>query len=314
MLLKAGADPSMRCLGNPGIHVRANNADNNVFHSRFSGYTPLHYTAHYDAAKAAKVLLYESNAQLQLSAKDLLDITDLNEKLPIHVAVARGSALVLREILHAGARVETSSYHPHPSPRAMAIASEIPPTAAVAIPIVASIRGGATTEEGNTNTLSTSPIVITPVSSPVLKAMIPSRPITSSKPWNCLSIDKINACKHLIDEVESNWTPARHSIFSPSDRVAVVEVLRVGKRLEQVGRGIFNDLWPFVLSFCGRGWFEPVEEDEDMERKAPTAVPNQKSHDTDEEEMSQSSDSMDSADEDEGATQFHLEGTHLAIL
>ena len=302
MLLKAGADPSMRCLGNsPGIHA---NADNNVFHSRFSGYTPLHYTAHYDAAKAAKVLLYESNAQLKLSAKDLLDITDLNEKLPIHVAVARGSALVLREILHAGARVETSSYHPHGEP----------PTAAVAIPIVASIRGGATMEEGNTNTLSTSPIVITPVSSPVLKAMIPSRPITSSKPWNCLSIDKINACKHLIDEVESNWTPERHSIFSPSDRVAVVEVLRVGKRLEQVGRGIFNELWPFVLSFCGRGWFEPVKEDEDMERKAPTAVPNQKSHDTAEEEMSQSSDSMDSADEDEGATQFHLEETPIDIL
>jgi len=40
----------------------------------------------------------------------------------------------------------------------------------------------------------------------------------------------------------------------------------VGKRLERIGleggltgtegRGVFLDLWPRVLSFCGRGWFE----------------------------------------------------------
>ena len=71
----------------------------------------------------------------------------------------------------------------------------------------------------------------------------------------------------------------------------------------------FNDLWPFVLSFCGRGWFEPVEESGEIEGKAPAAAPNQKSHD--EEEMSQSSDSME---EDEDATQFHLEGAPLAFL
>jgi hypothetical protein len=35
-----------------------------------------------------------------------------------------------------------------------------------------------------------------------------------------------------------------------------MELLRVGKRLEQQGKGIFIDLWPEVLSFCGRGWFE----------------------------------------------------------
>ena len=35
-----------------------------------------------------------------------------------------------------------------------------------------------------------------------------------------------------------------------------MELLRVGKRLEQNGTGIFIDLWPTILSFCGRGWFE----------------------------------------------------------
>ena len=35
-----------------------------------------------------------------------------------------------------------------------------------------------------------------------------------------------------------------------------MEVLRVGKRLEQQGTSIFIDFWPLVLSFCGRGWFE----------------------------------------------------------
>jgi hypothetical protein len=35
-----------------------------------------------------------------------------------------------------------------------------------------------------------------------------------------------------------------------------MELLRVGKRLEQMGTGLFTDLWPQVLSFCGRGWFE----------------------------------------------------------
>ena len=47
-----------------------------------------------------------------------------------------------------------------------------------------------------------------------------------------------------------------------------MELLRVGKRLEQMGSGIFIDLWPLVLSFCGRGWFELEEEgvfeDEEM--------------------------------------------------
>jgi len=44
----------------------------------------------------------------------------------------------------------------------------------------------------------------------------------------------------------------------------VAELLRVGKRLELDGSVQFTYLWPEVLSFCGRGWFE-VEEEEGTE-------------------------------------------------
>ena len=37
----------------------------------------------------------------------------------------------------------------------------------------------------------------------------------------------------------------------------------VGKRMED--QGIFLDLWPQVLSFCGRGWFDAEEEEEEEE-------------------------------------------------
>lgn len=314
MLLKAGADPSMRCLGNnPGANVRANDADNNHFHSRFSGYTPLHYCAHYNASKAARVLLHESICHHHLSAVDLLEIPDLNDKLPIHVAVARGSSLVLRELLHGGARVETSSCQSQLPPRARALVADLTAptteTAPVAIPRDEDLDDDAD-HETNTNMLSTSPTVITPVSSPILRAMIPSQPITSSKPWNCLSQKSIDACKHLIEEVEMNWTPERHVLFSPSDRVAVVEVLRVGKRLEKVGRGIFLDLWPHVLSFCGRGWFEP--EEGELERNVPAK--NQGCNHEEDIFMRCSSTSIQSATEDMGEfTQFELDGTSSSM-
>jgi hypothetical protein len=90
--------------------------------------------------------------------------------------------------------------------------------------------------------------------------MIPSQPITSSKPWNCLSQGAIDTCKDLIFKAEQSWAPDRHLLFTPQDRRCVMELLRVGKRLEQKGTGIFIDLWPLVLSFCGRGWFE-IEQD-----------------------------------------------------
>jgi hypothetical protein len=118
--------------------------------------------------------------------------------------------------------------------------------------------------------------------------MIPAQPITSSKPWNCLSQKSIDACKHLINEAEMNWTPERHSLFSPSDRNAIVEVLRVGKRLEQSGQGIFLDLWPNILAFCGRGWFEVVKDGDEMSM--------------------QCSSSGELSEEDMEMTQFFLDG------
>ena len=93
--------------------------------------------------------------------------------------------------------------------------------------------------------------------------MIPSQPITSSKPWNCLTQRSIDECRELISQAESNWTKERHRLFTPADRKAVTELLRIGKRLELQGSGIFIDLWPEVLSFCGRGWFEVEEEETD---------------------------------------------------
>jgi hypothetical protein len=94
----------------------------------------------------------------------------------------------------------------------------------------------------------------------MLRSMIPSQPVTSSKPWNCLSQSAIDECKELIYKAEQNWAPDRHLLFTPADRKAVMELLRVGKRLEQEGKGIFIDLWPEVLSYCGRGWFETETE------------------------------------------------------
>ena len=89
--------------------------------------------------------------------------------------------------------------------------------------------------------------------------MIPSQPISSSKPWNCLSQQAIDECKELISKSEQSWSPDHHLLFTPQDRKAVMELLRVGKRLEQNGTGIFIDLWPTILGFCGRGWFETEE-------------------------------------------------------
>eukprot|EP00574_Skeletonema_japonicum_P008464 CAMPEP_0201721954 /NCGR_PEP_ID=MMETSP0593-20130828/6463_1 /ASSEMBLY_ACC=CAM_ASM_000672 /TAXON_ID=267983 /ORGANISM="Skeletonema japonicum, Strain CCMP2506" /LENGTH=905 /DNA_ID=CAMNT_0048212835 /DNA_START=267 /DNA_END=2984 /DNA_ORIENTATION=- len=295
MLLEAGADPSLRCLGrSPGTHTRANNADNNHFHSRFSGYTPLHYCAHYNAAKAARCLLFGSKSQHGHTTLDLLEIPDLNDKLPIHVAVARGSSEVLRELLHGGARVETASYHPSSSPTTRAAISRL--LAPTSVPVAIPTTNDTDVENGALS--SSPPAVITPVSSPVLRAMIPSQPITSSKPWNCLSQRSIDECKHLIQEAEMNWTPERHALFSPSDRNAILEVLRVGKRLEQSGQGIFLDLWPNILAFCGRRWFEVVDEED-------TAG---KDGDADALSMQCSSSDESSSDEDVEMTQFQLDG------
>ena len=94
-----------------------------------------------------------------------------------------------------------------------------------------------------------------------------------------------------------NWTPERHALFSPSDRNAILEVLRVGKRLEQSGQGIFLDLWPNILAFCGRGWFEVVDEENITDKDG----------DADAISM-QCSSSGESSDEDMEMTQFQMDG------
>ena len=299
LLLQRGAMLTTRCAGGPvrddGTVQPPGTVMNNGPHSRFSGYTPLHYCAHYNAAKAARVLLRHS------TCKAAMEIPDLSERLPIHVAVARGSSDVLRELLHAGARVETrskeelrkeaaerrrhgrsSSSASMSSSSSLSVASSSTSAAqrrqrqqqmfhsftqGVAAAVAAANapstpRRQAPSPERVSTTPRSRSRSVTPVSSPVLRSMIPSRPVSSSKPWNCLTQRSIDECKKLITEAEKSWTPDRHLLFTPADRKAVMELLRVGKRLEQQGTGIFIDLWPQILSFCGRGWFEKEEEEE----------------------------------------------------
>eukprot|EP00542_Grammatophora_oceanica_P013901 CAMPEP_0194028046 /NCGR_PEP_ID=MMETSP0009_2-20130614/2073_1 /TAXON_ID=210454 /ORGANISM="Grammatophora oceanica, Strain CCMP 410" /LENGTH=895 /DNA_ID=CAMNT_0038667295 /DNA_START=32 /DNA_END=2719 /DNA_ORIENTATION=+ len=225
-------------------------------HGRFSGYSALHYCAHYNAHRAAKVLL------LHRTAKIAMEMPDVTGRLPIHVAVARGSSDVLRELLHAGARVDMP-FSPPTTPKKRRPRSTTRPSSPPTPERVHSLVRQAPRAQTPPRTPievvnlsgSDSGVSTTPVSSPVLRSMIPSRPITSSKPWNCLTQRSINECRDLIAQSEQSWTPDRHSLFTPEDRAAVLELLRVGKRLEQNGTGIFLDLWPTVLSFCGRGWF-----------------------------------------------------------
>ena len=279
VLLSRGANLGARCAGGP---VRPSNVINAPGHpnGRFSGYTPLHYCAHYNAHRAAKVLL------LAAEAKDAMEIPDLSGRFPIHLAVSRGSSDVLRELLHAGARVEV------PNTSSSSASSSSPP-----LPVQRTRRrsrgrqrraslspGRDETRVRQENAPATPPRraenegeeeSTPPVSSPLLRSMIPSRPVTSSKPWNCLTQRSIDECKALISQAEQSWAPDRHSLFTPTDRRAVVELLRVGKRLEQMGTGIFIDLWPLVLSFCGRGWFEveaPIDQDEVMEPPSQLAI------------------------------------------
>lgn len=262
LLLDRGADLSLRCSGGPRANTTTR-GPNAIAHSngRFSGYTPLHYCAHYNAQHAARILLAYP------SAKFGMEIPDLSDRLPIHVAVARGSSDVLRELLHAGARIETPSgiaLTPNRA-RSLSLGSEVSihANSSQEMPTTPTQSIGGLAEEGNS----------TPVSSPILRSMIPSQPITSSKPWNCLSQRSIDECRNLISQAEQNWAPDRHLLFTPSDRRAVFELLRVGKRLEQMGTGIFIDLWPLILGFCGRAWFEKEESDEVMEEAQEQSIP-----------------------------------------
>ena len=236
LLLKAGADPTVRCCGQSN-HVYGNTTLSQ--HSRFSGYTPLHYCAHYNARRAVRVLLDHAN-KTEGAAETLLEIKDLHSKLPIHIAVARGSCDVFRELLHYGARIDVLNCHDDANRHGTT--GQPATTSSPARPVLM-------------DNDASSPTAISPVSSPELRSLIPSEPVRSSKPWNCLTQRSIDECRALINQVEANWSPARHTLFHPADRRAVLELLRVGKRLEQMGTGIFLELWPLVLSFCGRGWF-----------------------------------------------------------
>lgn len=247
LLLDRGADLSSRCAGPPAEDGAQYNFQlPNHPPSRFSGYTPLHYCAHYNAQRASHVLLSHLNARIAM------EVPDLSGRLPIHVAVARGSSDVLRALLHAGARVDTP---PSLSPTNMVRAT----ANFGALSAVPAFRPSVPEEPGSPNRSISSLTNTSPVTSPVLRSMIPSQPISSTKPWNCLSQQAIDECKELILKSEQSWSPDHHLLFTPQDRKAVMELLRVGKRLEQNGTGIFIDLWPAILGFCGRGWFETDE-------------------------------------------------------
>ena len=254
LLLNRGADLTARCAGAPEDNHRQQTVPNNHPHSRFSGYTPLHYCAHYNAYCAAKILLKARNS------KSGMETPDLSGRLPIHVAVARGSSDVLRELLHAGARIDIRPAE-NTSPSAASAVSNpsgllgaMPQTPPRRVQFPEVVPG--TPLRARISTPSSSSSTSSPVTSPLLRSMIPSQPIRSSKPWNCLTQQAIDECQDLIAKAERSWSPDLHLLFTPQDRKAVMELLRVGKRLEQQGTGIFIDFWPLVLSFCGRGWFE----------------------------------------------------------
>eukprot|EP00978_Attheya_sp_CCMP212_P030978 scaffold115736_cov60-Attheya_sp.AAC.2 len=342
LLLEHGANPSVRCCGALGTQSSPGTARNitTTYHhhrSRFSGYTPLHYCAHYNAHGAARVLLQHPSSIAALEVPDLVD------RLPIHVAVARGSSDVLRELLRAGARIDTNVEPSSPSD-APSLAQSMSSPLAISAPhtpvgVISYLFLPSATETMRTISIPTIPLpptdqpfnrspasvqrirmlsstppsprradaptVVTPVSSPILRSLIPHRPIKSSKPWNCLSQQSINECQRLLSVTEMSWAPDRHYLFTPNDRKAVMELLRVGKRLEQNGTGIFCDLWPLVLSFCGRGWFEPPIFG--LEWSPTDASDEDDHHEHNEERSLQMYSSAHSEDSDE-MTQFHLEG------
>lgn len=90
VLLEEGANTRVRCCG----------TSSSPSPSRFSGYTPLHYCAHYNASRAARLLLQYGSS---------MDLHDLHDKLPIHIAVSRASSNVLQELLSFGAKVPSNA-------------------------------------------------------------------------------------------------------------------------------------------------------------------------------------------------------------
>ncbi|CAJ1947699.1 unnamed protein product [Cylindrotheca closterium] len=273
LLLDRGADLTARCAGTPRDGANLQTAVTSHPHSRFSGYTPLHYCAHYNASQAARVLLQDNNA------KGGMETPDLSGRLPIHIAVARGSSDVLRELLHAGARVDIRPVVPNTSPPPAAVTTSTAVTITVSSTSSPPLLGALPqtpprqlaipevfgTPRQSAESTGSSGSATSPVTSPILRSMIPAQPIKSSKPWNCLTQQAIDECRDLIAKAEQSWCPDLHLLFTPQDRRCVMELLRVGKRLEQQETSIFVDFWPLVLSFCGRAWFE-------QESRKPAAI------------------------------------------
>jgi len=194
LLLAAGASTTIRCCGNATVlNVVQGNAQAQQPASRFSGYTPLHYCAHYNASNAAKFILMHN-------AKNILHIPDLSGKIPVHIAVLRGSDAVLKLLFSHGAA--------------------LPPT---------------------------------------LSSHIPKKPVQSTKPWNCITQQRISKCITLLQEASLEWDPTRHYLFSPIDRSCIWNILLISKQWEQRRYGIYlKEVWLEILSFCGRGWFETL--------------------------------------------------------
>jgi len=257
LLIDNGADPSLRCCEN---NTSSDNDETNLAQqfilqqSRFSGYTPLHYCAHYNSHRAALVLLeYNSRKTMNGSGRSLLEIPDLNDKLAIHIVAERGSSEVLRELLHSGARIDTSKSSIERNSNSVQLhqSTTLSPAASMERMDQQDIEA-ASPSSPRANQAS----VVTPISSPILRSLIPSEPVRSSKPWNCLSQSSIDECRKLLQEAESFWEPQRHYIFPTCDRLSIYEVLRVGVRLNFLPQ----EIWQMILGFCGRGWFDPYEQ------------------------------------------------------
>lgn len=259
LLLEAGADPCLRC-DIPSISNEESTNESHPFlvqQSRFSGYTPLHYCAHYNSCKAAIVLLEHST---KFKRDCLFDIIDVNNKVPIHIVAERGSSDVLREFLHNGVQINCTGGKSENHANIATVADDIDgQNQEMLVDEVENdeirdeeMQGNVNNIEAPSSPLRSQSITTNPISSPILRSLIPSEPRNSPKPWNCLTQNSIDECKLLLKEAEGAWDPSRHYIFTPYDRAAIFEVMKVAGRLNHVPQ----EIWLFILKFCGRGWFD----------------------------------------------------------
>jgi len=295
-LLRHGADARRNCSYDV-IHAGLGHHHAPPRWHRFSGYTPLHYAAHYNAARSARALLHvlhhhdnnnnnnttttrddfnpsssSSNNDVMKVRKDLLSAMDVGRRMPIQIAAARGSSDVLRELLAAGAPLHASQYltgnnpyynhHPHhPAHPAAAEHDDVDD-------VFHDFVRRHDPQHLNANANANSNIHHhhhhhhhqrrSRSNHISLTAAIPRQPIRSSKPWNCLEQRHIDECFLLLQAAEAGWTPESHCIFTPRDRRCVDVIWMCGKfRAVQGQVRMCMDLWRLVLGFCSRGWFDP---------------------------------------------------------